>query len=110
MSSDIAVRANSVGKAYHSYTSGGQHLRDLFMHDVDAPEQWVLRDVSLTLRQGEAVGIVGRNGAGKSTLLKIIAGTLQPSQGIAQVFGRIGTMLELGAGLHGVTGAVRRCC
>lgn len=100
MSSDIAMRANGLGKAYHRYTSGGQHLRDLLMHDVSAPEQWVLRDISMTLQQGEAVGIIGRNGAGKSTLLKIISGTLQPSQGSVEVYGRIGTMLELGAGLH----------
>jgi lipopolysaccharide transport system ATP-binding protein len=100
MSCDIALRADGLGKAYHRYTSGGQHLRDLVLRDVKAPEQWVLRDVSLALRRGEAVGIIGRNGAGKSTLLKIIAGTLQPSQGSVQVFGRVGTMLELGAGLH----------
>lgn len=100
MSCDIAIRACGLGKAYHRYRSDGQHLRDLIVGDVGAPEQWVLRNVDLTLRRGEAVGIVGRNGAGKSTLLKMIAGTLQPSEGHVEVRGRIGTMLELGAGLH----------
>ena len=100
MSCDIAIRADGLGKAYHRYASGGQHLRDLLLRDVNAPTQWVLRDVSLTVRRGEAVGIIGRNGAGKSTLLKLIVGTLARSEGSVQVSGRVGTMLELGAGLH----------
>lgn len=66
----------------------------------DAPMVWALRNVDLQVRRGEALGIVGRNGAGKSTLLKLIAGTVTATEGHSAVYGRVGTLLELGAGLH----------
>ena len=61
---------------------------------------WALRDVSLELRQGEALGLVGRNGAGKSTLLKLLARITLPSEGRIEIRGRIGTLLEVGTGFH----------
>lgn len=63
---------------------------------------WALRDVSLTVAAGEAVGLVGRNGSGKSTLLKIIAGIYSPSHGGVRLpnGARMGTMIELGVGFH----------
>jgi ABC-type polysaccharide/polyol phosphate transport system ATPase subunit len=61
---------------------------------------WALRDVTFAAAPGSALGVVGRNGSGKSTLLRIVAGIIKPTQGRVEVGGRIGTLLELGAGFH----------
>jgi lipopolysaccharide transport system ATP-binding protein len=61
---------------------------------------WALRDISLTIREGEAVGLIGHNGAGKTTLLKIISRITEPTTGWADVTGRVGSLLEVGTGFH----------
>ncbi len=67
---------------------------------ADVEPFWALKDVSLTIEQGEVVGIVGRNGSGKSTLLKIIAQITAPTTGEIRLRGRTGTLLEVGTGFH----------
>lgn len=61
---------------------------------------WALKDISFEVKQGEVVGVIGHNGAGKSTLLKILSRITEPSAGIADIYGRVGSLLEVGTGFH----------
>ncbi len=80
----------------HATTGGRISLDSRRVTQVTA-----LDDVSLSLGDGDAVGITGHNGAGKTTLLRTIAGIYPPSQGVVTTTGRIGTLIELGAGVDG---------
>lgn len=64
------------------------------------PYLWALKDVTFTVQHGEAVGVIGHNGAGKSALLKILSGITKPTEGYAELHGRVRSMLEVGTGFH----------
>ena len=61
---------------------------------------WALKDVSLDVHEGEVLGLIGRNGAGKTTLLKILSRITRPTEGWAEIHGRVGSLLEVGTGFH----------
>ncbi|BFM21601.1 ABC transporter ATP-binding protein [Gilvimarinus japonicus] len=99
---DEALIVRNVSKKFQLHNEPLKRLVSLLVPVFRAKAQVfnALKDVSVELRAGETLGIVGRNGAGKSTLLQIICGTLRPSAGSVQVRGRVAALLELGAGFN----------
>lgn len=117
---DIAIRVENLGKRYRIGQRERYYaLRDVLARSLTAPFRflhrnnhspvpdsqspnfiWALKDVSFEVKQGEVVGIIGRNGAGKTTLLKILARITEPTEGYAEVRGRVGSLLEVGTGFH----------
>jgi ABC-2 type transport system ATP-binding protein len=106
--SDFAVDVRNVSKRFRLAHGQYNTVKERIIHGGrrSATEDfWALSDVSLTVGQGETVGILGRNGSGKSTLLKCICGVLQPTSGEVAVRGKLAGLLELGAGFqHDLTG------
>jgi lipopolysaccharide transport system ATP-binding protein len=121
---DIAVRVENLGKLYRiGQFAGYKTIRETMTNVISGPLRrfrhpsresrstlsatshqpnsiWALKDVSFEVKRGEAVGIIGRNGSGKSTLLKILSRITAPTEGRAEIHGRVGTLLEVGTGFH----------
>jgi ABC-type polysaccharide/polyol phosphate transport system ATPase subunit len=99
-----AVVLTQVGKCYvlrkHKVFLMREILNRLMMRKIAHDAFWAMREVTFSVAPGESVAVVGRNGAGKSTLLGLLAGTIYPTLGSVTVNGRVGALLELGAGFH----------
>ena len=104
------IHAESLGKRYRRGLQAESGLRHAMERFVRTPLSvfrrakdetfWALKEVSLEVREGEVLGLIGRNGAGKTTLLKILCRITRPTTGWAEIHGRVGSLLEVGTGFH----------
>ncbi|HEX8152554.1 MAG TPA: ABC transporter ATP-binding protein, partial [Thermoanaerobaculia bacterium] len=106
----MAQPSITVERLSKRYRLGGGNVRYRTIRDLlsgaskdkthEVRDIWALREVDLSIGEGEAVGLIGHNGAGKSTLLKILSRITEPSEGQATLYGRVASLLEVGTGFH----------
>src|SRR5215475_12180044 len=106
----VVIRGENLGKEYRRNAVADEGLRHALsrvaksavspFRRAKVEKFWALKDVSLEVREGEVLGLIGRNGAGKTTLLKILSRITQPTTGWAEIHGRVGSLLEVGTGFH----------
>src|SRR5258708_770943 len=107
---NTVIHGEGLGKRYHrglQVDDGLRHSLEAFLRSPIASLRrkkeetfWALQDVSLQVKEGEVLGLIGRNGAGKTTLLKILSRITRPTTGWAEIHGRVGSLLEVGTGFH----------
>ena len=97
-----SIVAENVSRRFRVYPQRHVTLKEAIVRrrQLRPVEVWALRDVSFRVEPGESIGFMGRNGSGKTTLLRMIAGVFRPTSGSIEVDGRVGSLLELGAGFH----------
>jgi lipopolysaccharide transport system ATP-binding protein len=106
---DLAVSMRDLSKAYRVSGGGprsttlGEAFATVMKNGLQKSSSkrfWALRNVSLDVHRGEVLGVIGRNGAGKTTLLKILSRVTEPTAGQVDLYGRVGSLLEVGTGFH----------
>lgn len=104
MSSHVAIEAKELGIRFRRNRRGRRTVKDIFGGSSrrGRPDSfWALRNVSFSVEQGEAIGVVGLNGQGKSTLLRLVAGVLMPDEGSVDVHGGVAPLIEITGGFEG---------
>ena len=101
MTTGSAIRAEGIGKRYRlRRVESGYRQLGRFLRREEQQWLWALKDLSFEIDEGISTAIIGRNGAGKSTLLKLLARITEPTEGHADIVGRVGALLEVGTGFH----------